>query len=135
MHDCDCKRDFCDSVKGNAFDLELKKNDCEVRADITVSRERSVRLWGIIKDCEGKPVKDAQVKLVKVCFKGGKIEFEGVAHTISDCLGFYQFDICPKDENDKYRVIVGKASYGNERTIEDKDGICNPCKDKDWCEK
>lgn len=129
--ECKCdheyKKEFCDSVKGNAMDIELKKNDCEIRADIVVEREKCVRLWGQVKDCDGNPVKDALVKLLKPVYRYGKIEYVGVAHTITDCLGFYQFDLCPEDEKTKFRVIVGKASKGNERYIDDEGGICNPC--------
>lgn len=127
---CDCKKEQCDSVKGNSFDVEIKKRDCEIRADIVVGRKRRcIRLWGQVKDCDGIPVEDALVKLLKVCHRNGKIEFEGVAHTQTDCLGFYQFEVCPNEENVKFRVIVSKASRGHERKIDDEHGFCDPCKD------
>lgn len=126
-HDCRYNKEYCDNIKGNAADVEFKKNDCEVRADIIVGRERCVRLWGQIKDCEGNPVKDALIKLLKPVYRYGKIDYVGVAHTITDCLGFYQFDVCPEDENTKFRVIVSKASKGNERIIDTNGGKCDPC--------
>lgn len=125
----DPQKEMCENVKGNAIDVELRPNDCEVRADVVVGRERCVRLWGQIKDCEGKPVKDALVKLLKPIWRFGKIEFIGVAHTMTDCLGFYQFDICPDEESTKFRVIVSKAVKGNERVIATGGGKCNPCDD------
>ena len=129
-NDCgqDYQREVCDNIKGNAIDVEVRPKDCEIRADVVVAKERCVRLWGQIKDCEGKPVKDALVKLLKPIWKYGKMEFVGVAHTMTDCLGFYQFDLCPDEENTKFRVIVGKATKGNERIIT-TGSICNPCKD------
>lgn len=145
-YDCECRNDYqedyrrkrhddCkdgDGFKGNALDVELKKCDGEVRADVVVNREkRCVRLWGQVKDCEGKAIEGALVKLLKPYYRNGKIEFEGVAHTTTDCLGFYQFDICPEDEKVKFRVIVSKASRGRERIIDHEEGICNPCDDYD----
>jgi hypothetical protein len=125
-----CKKEHCENVKGNAFDIEFKKRDCEVRADIVVGREkRCIRLWGQVKDCDGRPVEDALVKLLKPYYRNGRIEFEGVAHTKTDCLGFYQFEICPEEEHVKFRVIVSKATRGHERKIEEDHGICNPCRD------
>lgn len=129
---CDQRKEFCESVKGNAFDIELRNHDCEVRVDMIVNRRKKcVRLWGQVKDCEGIPVEEALVKLLKPRFINGKIEYEGVAHTQTDCLGFYQFEVCAEDDNAKFRVIVGKASKGHERTIGPEHGICNPCKDRD----
>ncbi len=129
-YDCgqDYQREICDNIKGNAIEVEVKPKDCEIRADIIVAKERCVRLWGQVKDCEGKPVKDALVKLLKPIWKYGRIEFIGIAHTMTDCLGFYQFDLCTEEENTKFRVIVGKATKGNERIIT-TGGHCNPCKD------
>jgi hypothetical protein len=120
---------ICDTIKGNDADIELKDSDCEVRADITVAKKHCVRVWGQIKDCDDKPVKDALVKLLQVCFDHGKIQYKGIAHTISDCNGFYQFDICVNDEHIKYKIIAGKATEGNDRVIERN--ICNPCDECD----
>lgn len=130
-YDCDCHAEVCDSVIiGNAVDLDLKKCDSEVRADIKVGKEKNccVRVWGQVKDCEGKPVPDAQVKLLKSYYYHGKMDFEGIAHTTTDCMGFYQFDVCMTDEHSKFRILVGKASTGKERVIHSK-GICDPCED------
>ena len=126
--DCECHKEYCESIVGNFFDVALNKNDCEVRADIIVSRKKSVRLWGQVKDCEDEPIKDALIKLLKPIYKKGKIEYIGIAHTITDCLGFYQFDVCPEDDCAKYRVIASKASTGKERIIIAEIG-CNPCND------
>lgn len=125
--ECEFRKEYCETVRGNAMDVELKNNDCEIRADIIVGREKCVRLWGQIKDCEGNPVKDALVKLLKPIYKYGKIEYVGIAHTITDCLGFYQFDVCPCEENTKFRVIASKASKGNERVIDSHSSLCHPC--------
>jgi hypothetical protein len=123
-----------ENISGNVIDLDLKKCDSEVRADIKVIKNNKacVRVWGQIKDCEGKPVKDALVKLLKSYYYHGKIEFEGVAHTTTDCMGFYQFEVCLDDEHDKFRIIVGKSTpKGRDRVIREK-GFCNPCdKEKD----
>jgi len=124
--ECECKTDLCDLIHGNVLDLDLKKNDCEIRADITVGRKHCVRVWGQVKDCEVVPVKEALVKLVKIHFECGKLEYEGVAHTVTDCMGFYQFEICVPYEECKYKILAGKPATGNERVIEKE--VCNVCK-------
>jgi hypothetical protein len=132
-YDCNCRTDFCDNaIIGNALDLDLNKCDSEVRADIRVGKTKKncIRVWGQVKDCEGRPVPEAQVKLLKSYYYHGNIEFEGVAHTTTDCLGFYQFDVCLEDEHTKFRIIVGKASTGGKERVINGKGICNPCEDK-----
>ncbi len=125
--------DKCELIRGNAVNVEINKHDCEVRVDIKVERKHTVRIWGQVKDCFGKPVKDALVKLLKPVCKHGCIEFAGIAHAVTDCLGFYQFEVeqCD-DEKAKYRILVSKPTTGNDRVIYD-DGICDPC-DKKPCD-
>lgn len=115
-------------VVGNSVDFTVGKCDSEIKADVTVGHRDSVRVWGQIKDCAGNPVAHAYLKLIKVS-NNSQV---GIAHTITDCLGYYQFDICPCGENagNNYRLLVGKASVGGgERTI--ASGVtgtnCNPC--------
>lgn len=121
-HDCD----DCEYLQGNSVAVQFRKNDCEIRADVCVKKVNAIRLWGRVKTCENEPVEAALVKLLKmVCDKHG-YRLEGVAHTITDCKGFYQFDICERDDHADYRVIVGKAATGNERIIHDCEA-CNPC--------
>lgn len=125
--------DTCELVRGNAINLDLNRCDCEVRADIKVETKNCVRIWGQVTDCYGKPVKDALVKLIKPYFSKGCIEYTGVAHTVTDCLGFYQFDICQcDDEKAKYRVLVSKPAFGKERVLP-ADSICEPC-EKQKCD-
>jgi hypothetical protein len=90
---------------------------------------------GQVKDCDGNPIRCALVKLVKEVKKGTKVEFQGIAHGITDCLGFYQFDICIPESNEKnkYRVIASKPALGEELSIETS--ACNPCKDPCQCAK
>ena len=54
---------------GKQFDLDLKLPE----------DDRNV-VYGIIKDCKGKPIQDAVVKLVEVC----KDERKPVSHTLFD---------------------------------------------------
>jgi hypothetical protein len=139
MPECDeltskCSHDECIFLEGNQIEFEVKKGDCEIRADIPVQEMRCVRVWGEVRNCKGEPVEDALVKLAKVTCKEGKEKLEGVAHTVTDCKGFYQFDICQKEEECEkeekqiYRIIVGKAAIGKERKIFRTE--CEPCKDE-----
>lgn len=127
--DCDCNIEICEAIIGNAVDVDLKKGDCEVRVDIKVGKKHCIRVWGQVKDCEGNPVNEALVKLLKPCYYHGKVEYEGIAHTTTDCLGFYQFDVCMTEGHSKYRILVGKANTGKEKVIHIK-GLCDPCNEK-----
>lgn len=121
-------------ICGNSVDIKITEFDAaEVRADVVVesaSKEgpcNIVRLWGQIKDCHGNPVANALLKLVKVvCTAAGK-EYQGVAHTVSDCEGFYQFDLCYCDGTECYKILVSKAYTGPEQVIQTGAGNCYAC--------
>ncbi len=121
-----CKKDPCEHIEGNVVEVDVKKDDCEIRSDIQVDRRNTVRLWGQVKDCNNYPVKCALVKLVKIVYKNNVPCFEGVAHTVTDCMGFYQFDICSPYKEEKFKVIVSKPAIGRERKVNNEK--CNPCK-------
>ncbi|MGL6105704.1 hypothetical protein [Romboutsia sp.] len=131
QNNCKCN---CSSglsiASGNSLDVDVNYCESEIRADIVVSEFKSVRLWGRVVNCEGKPVSNALVKLLKVICDGSCMYYQGVAHTISDCDGFYQFELCSCDEDGEtpcYKVLVSKAAYGPERVIPYANGNCNPC--------
>lgn len=135
--DCPPVKDTCEAVVGNSTKaIEIDKNTkvCEIRADLEVKKIRTIRLWGQVRDCDGNPVKCALVKLVKEVRKDcGDKELEGVAHGVTDCMGFYQFDICvPKTGvPTRFRVLVSKQAIGREIRI--RKAVCDPC-DKDACD-
>lgn len=120
---------------GNSIDIKLK--ECskvgEVKADIVINSDMNnacnvVRLWGQIKDCNGYPIPNSLLKLVKVEMCRGKCEYTGVAHTISDCEGFYQFDLCYYDGNENYKILASRTSSGGEDVVLlSGDGNCKVC--------
>ena len=125
----------CEHIQGNLTDIKVKNDDCEIRADIEVDRRKTVRVWGQVKDCYGKPVNCALIKLIKEITSscGSKKEYVGVAHTVTDCMGFYQFDVCcPRKDGEKYRILVGKAAVGEERVVERQK--CEVCKCGSGCD-
>lgn len=120
-------------ASGNSLDLDVNYCESEIRADVVVSEYNSVRLWGRIVNCKGKPVPNALVKLLKVEYDGKYVSYKGIAHTVSDCEGFYQFELCGSEEDHRdncYKIVVSKAAYGQERVIH-SNGNCDPC---DPCE-
>lgn len=130
-NDDDCKGDTkkrSTYIVGNSVTFTVNDCDSEIKADAVVAYRDSVRVWGQIKDCKGKSVPYAYVKLLKITNNG----LVGVAHTITDCQGFYQFDICMCEEscNQKYTILVGKASTGPEKVVSNgmNGCYCNPCK-------
>ena len=117
---------YCEYIQGNSTDLHISPKDCEVRVDLRVNRKQGVRVWGQVKDCENVPVSGVLVKLLKVINYCGKQDFVGVSHTITDCNGFYQFELNRCDDSD-YKIIVSKDAVGNERTIDVNNNDCDPC--------
>lgn len=124
-------------ICGNSVDIKITDVEAaEVRADVVVesaSKEgpcHIVRLWGQIKDCHQNPVPNALLKLVKVtCTTNGK-DYQGIAHTVSDCEGFYQFDLCYCDGTECYKILVSKAYTGPEQIIDTAKGNCYACTDQ-----
>lgn len=130
-------------INGNSVDVQISSCDSEVKADIVVSEFQSIRMWGQIKTCNGKPIGNAMLKLVKEVYKPCGCEYVGIAHTVSDCNGFYQFDVCPSEAGSCFKIIVSKAAVGNERVIcpqvEEGCSPCintyNPCDRQEQCQK
>lgn len=112
-------------VMGNSVDVNV--NPCasqsEIRADVVVSQFKAVRVWGKVVTCNNEPVPNALVKLLKIIDNCSCQDYEGVAHTVSDCNGFYQFDIC-SDENAWYKILVGKSTIGKEVVLDTR--CCTP---------
>ena len=105
-------------VSGNSTDLEVNFCESEIKADVVVSEHNSVRLWGRIVNCDNEPISNALIKLLRIEYCGDIANYEGVAHTISDSDGFYQFEIFSGDrENTYYKLIVSKVAYAPERMI------------------
>ncbi|MEG0229547.1 MAG: hypothetical protein RR640_02980, partial [Oscillospiraceae bacterium] len=86
------------------FDVSPSMPDSEIRADVTVGERRAVRVWGQIRDCQGRPIGKALLKLVRKINSCGRERYIGVAHTVTDCEGFYQFDVCV-DERGSYKIL------------------------------
>lgn len=129
-NDCGCSSKY-NIVSGNSVDLNVNYCESEIRADVVVSEYSSVRLWGRIVNCDGEPIANALIKLLKVKCEGNRVHYTGIAHTVSDCEGFYQFELCSCDDHDDacYRILVSKAAYGPERIIPISGGNCDPCDD------
>ncbi|MFI3201247.1 MAG: hypothetical protein R3Y54_06960 [Eubacteriales bacterium] len=115
-------------ILGNSIDINIDpcNNAVEIRADVQVEEFLTKRLWGQIVNCQGKPMANTLIKLVKVVRNGCECEYIGMAHTVTDCEGFYQFDICAKEES-HYKIIVNKAVVGDEMVIETGGGNCDTC--------
>ena len=110
----------CEYLQGNVAEFEIKEDDCEIRADIKVDRKNCVRVWGRVLDSHYDPVESALVKLIKRIKTAGKVKFEGIAHTVTDCHGFYQFDICGGENCEaEHMIIAGKAAKSKERQVKD----------------
>lgn len=103
-------------INGNSVDIEIDGCNSDIKADIIVSDFNTVRLWGQVKTCNGQPVAKALIKLLKVVHKQYGCEYQGIAHTVSDCKGFYQFDLCPDEIGCSYKILVSKAIIGCDKT-------------------
>lgn len=134
MNSCNCENS--NVVVGNSVDIDMKdKHLCgssEIRSDIVVEEFNAKRVWGQVVNCNGCPVANCLVKLVKIVCENGKNYYRGIAHTITNCEGFYQFDVC-SDDCSCYKIIVNKSTTGDEVTIDNKYGNCNLCNPHDNC--
>ncbi|MGL4821039.1 MAG: hypothetical protein ACRC5C_13830 [Bacilli bacterium] len=124
------------NILGNSVDIPLHHNDpsVEIRADVKVNEFTARRIWGQVTNCADEPQRNALVKLVRVCVQNGRKVYEGVAHTVTDCDGFYQFDICQNSPDECYKIIVNKATVGVETVILTNGGNCNPCEEDTTCQ-
>lgn len=118
------------SILGNYIDINLNdiSTACpqasEIRADMHVKSFNSYRIWGQIVDEKNNPIPYALLKLIKLDHNG-KIRC-GIAHTVADCQGYYQFDLCDKpNRDDHYRIIVSKSNTGSEYNLPTEMGCCN----------
>ncbi len=98
---------FIESGKQYDLDLQLPED------------ERNV-VYGIIKDSKGKPVKDAVVKLVEVCFD----ERKPVSHTFTDKEGEFVFGpLCP-NKSYSIQIWVNRVKHVKICKSCDKEGSC-----------
>ena len=115
-------------VGANSLDIDVDYCEPEIRSDIVMPEYKSVRLWGQIVNHKGVPVENALVKLLGVECYDDQIYYKGIAHTISDCEGFYQFDL--SDYEDKYssfKLLVNKATYDSEKVMPLESNNCDSC--------
>lgn len=113
------------TIIGNSKDIHISPSisNTEIRADIQVGEYTAIRLWGQILNTNQQPVPNALVKLVKTVGSSDYPQYQGIAHTTSDCEGFYQFDIC-SNQDAWYKVLVGKSTTGKEVIIDDANEDC-----------
>ncbi|MEF9953329.1 MAG: hypothetical protein RR838_12135 [Clostridium sp.] len=100
-------------IVGNNANVCINKCDCEVQVDLKVKKLDMVRIWGRVIDCNGQAVSEVLIKLVKP-IPGG---YQGVAHTITDCSGFYQFEVCKDNSCKDYLILASKEARGPERVV------------------
>lgn len=132
QHDCNMDNSHTMICSSSS---EFKVDSCQsnVRIDITVAEFATVRLWGQVKDSYGYPVPGILLMLVRVEHdKHGKCSYHGLAHTISDKEGFYQFDLCAKCFDTCYKILANKSAKGLERLILSQEA-CLYEKDDDRC--
>ncbi|MGL4655758.1 MAG: hypothetical protein ACRCWM_07740 [Sarcina sp.] len=131
---CNCQGNVedCKIIQGNSLDVEIFDNDCEVKADIIVTSKNTIRLWGQATDCDGMPVPNVLVKLLKYVNECTCPKFVGISHTISDCYGYYQFDIDRCDIG-KFRILFGKAANGPDREVKIPNCPTNCCTPQPPC--
>ncbi len=83
---------------------------CEIQADFVVPEKRYVKIWGRVLNCFAEVVQHALLKLVKVVCDGqGRYVYEKIAHTITDCNGYYEFELCIEDCQTEYKVLIEKS--------------------------
>ncbi len=117
-------------ILGTSIDVNIDplSFNQEIRSDIIVSKYDNIRIWGQVKNCKNHIISGAFIKLVKFNHDAIDKSLEGIAHTLSDYNGFYQFDVCGDNPNISYKIIVSKANNGSKKILDtyNKSGkICN----------
>ena len=109
--------------KGKQFDL-----------DITLPEDGRDVIYGTIKDCFKKPVKNAVVKLIEIkCEKEGKKIRLPVSHTFTDEYGEFVFGpLCP-DKEYAIDIWVSEVKHYKICTKCEHDGSCLKGKKTDDC--
>jgi len=80
------------------------ENGTQYDLDITLPEDNKGAIFGVVKDCKGRPVKEAIVKLIEVeCTREGEKRCP-VTHTFTNCEGEFLFGpLCP---NKFYEVQI-----------------------------
>lgn len=102
--------EVCECIKGNSLDVNIDKSDSDIRADLVLETKSIIRIWGQIKDCHGNTVGDAIVSLLKPGYIRGKLNYVCTATTVTDYMGFYQFELDNDYKDTVYRIIVSKPN-------------------------
>ena len=94
--------------------------------DITLPKDNRNVIYGVIKDCNGDPVRDAVVKLIEIICEGGIEERRPVTHTFTDKEGEFVFG--PLCEDRFYAIQIWKNNVKHCK-------ICADCKREGKCLK
>ncbi|MDR0978488.1 MAG: carboxypeptidase-like regulatory domain-containing protein [Lachnospiraceae bacterium] len=101
------KTEKCPVVNVDGFIEKGKQFDI----DIVLPEDNRNLIYGIIKDCYEKPVENAAVKLIEVCYEYGKKELRPVSHTFTDKDGEFVFGpLCP-DKSYEVKVWASKVEH------------------------
>lgn len=98
-------------IVGNSVDICVRECDTEIKAKVVVQERDTVRVWGQVVDCQNRGVPFALVKLLKEGCRG----LESISHSITDCDGFYQFEVCPERDGREFTILVSKDARSRER--------------------
>lgn len=118
-------------IMGESINITLRDNcEPEIKVDSIVKEFDTIRIWGQVKNCGGQPIP----KMLLMLLHSNCGKYRGIAHTISDCQGFYQFDLCEKSAAGQYKVIVGRACQmeGVLDSLFPGSEECGQCKKKCW---
>ena len=82
----------------------LIESGTQFDVDIVLPEDDKSVIYGVVKDCKGRPVKDAVVKLIEVDCRKEKGARKPVTHTFTNECGEFLFG--PLCENKKYDVQI-----------------------------
>ncbi|MGL4911884.1 MAG: hypothetical protein ACRC3Y_05555 [Romboutsia sp.] len=100
----------CVCFKGNPVDVPLNNHKNEIKVDLLLEEKQIYKVWGQVIDNNQEPINDAVITLLKPQYINGRFEYYPVATTMSDCEGFYQFEVRQLTNGLRYKVITGKTS-------------------------
>lgn len=93
-----------------SINLKIQNGKDEIRKDFILEEKKIIKIWGHIIDDRRNPVEGIIVNLLKPQYTNKKIEYVKVDSVLSDCDGFYQFELKESYKDINYLVSI-KDNY------------------------
>lgn len=88
-------------------EFTLESEDCEVRVDLNINKNKSIVLCGEVRDKCEEPASNVLVTLLKPVYLRGTLQYIKECSTLTNCIGYYQFKLDYSDKETCYKILLG----------------------------